>query len=137
MIASFDQRKKPSGGEIDKSYLYDKIDMIRDDTTTALQNTVQQGYHEALRQTSSYLVEIKVESSKFDKMVNEHDLMNIPEVSKARESFKSFMKTVQAKMTLLDQYNQITLQSAQLKQQEAKFTNMANVLQQRLADSNM
>ena len=83
VIASFDQLKTPSGGEINKSYLYDKIEMIRDDTKTSLQDTVHQDYHEALKQTSSYLAEIKVESSKFDKMVDEHDLMKIPGGSKA------------------------------------------------------
>ena len=40
------------------------------------------------------------------------------------------MNAVQAKVTLLDQYNQITLQ-------EAKFTGTADVLQQKFADSNM
>ncbi|KAM6478069.1 hypothetical protein HDV62DRAFT_401124 [Trichoderma sp. SZMC 28011] len=110
------------GGRVEKQYLLDKIDIYTGTSTEALKDTLRSALdrNEAAKlQQQDYLAQIQVDEERFNSMCDQY-LGKMKGVVGMRAKFKAFIRAVQAKHTLISEYNRVFTRLAEIELQTQK-----------------
>ncbi|KAL5089087.1 hypothetical protein Trisim1_005944 [Trichoderma cf. simile WF8] len=104
------------GGRVEKQYLLDKVDIYTGTSTEALKDTLRNALdrNEAAKlQQQDYLAQLQVDEERFNSMCDQY-LGKMKGVVGMRAKFKAFIRAVQAKHTLIAEYNRVFTRLAEI-----------------------
>ncbi|KAL7803853.1 hypothetical protein V8C43DRAFT_320461 [Trichoderma afarasin] len=110
------------GGRVEKQYLLDKVDIYTGTSTEALKDTLRNALdrNEAAKlQQQDYLAQLQVDEERFNSMCDQYP-GKMKGVVGMRAKFKAFIRAVQAKHTLISEYNRVFTRLAEIELQTQK-----------------